>query len=105
MVWIILLTAPAVLGLLWGAALGRRDYFSIGVMLVAPLFSGGLIVGVLGLFYVNENVNNPNHTWQSLAATIVVYGSAYMVAGAIPTVVGSSAAQFAKLCLFRRASP
>ena len=106
MVWILLLTAllaaPFALGLLWGAGLGRRDYFSFPVLMAAPIFSGVLIVGVLAVVYTDENVNNPNHTWQSLMATIVVYGGACMLGGAVPALLGSSAGQLVKLWLFRR---
>ena len=107
MVWILLLTAlltaPFALGLLWGAGLGRRDYFSFPVLMAAPIFSGVLIVGVLAVAYTAGEVGvNPNHTWQSLMATIVVYGGACMLGGAVPAVLGSSAGQLVKLWLFRR---
>lgn len=51
MPWIllILLAAPLVLGLLWGACLGRRDSFSWPLLLAAPILSGVLTVGVLAV--------------------------------------------------------
>lgn len=102
MLWLLLLMAPFALGLLWGAGLGRRDYFSWLVLLGAPIFSGVLIVGALAVIYTDENRSNPNLSWPSQLVTIVVYGGASFVAGAGPALLGSSAGQFVKLWLFRR---
>ena len=98
-----LLAAPFALGLLWGACLGRRDYFSFPVLMAAPIFSGVLIVGGLAVAWTageRERVINPPD-WQALIATIVVYGGLCMLGGAVPALLGSSAGQLVKLSLFR----
>jgi hypothetical protein len=93
------------LGLLWGACLGRRDYFSFTLLLAAPIFSGALIVGGLAVVWTaseRERVINPPD-WETVIVTIVVYGGFLMLGGAIPALLGSAAGQLAKLWLFRPA--
>jgi hypothetical protein len=100
-----LLAASFALGLLWGAALGRRDYFSFPILLAAPIFSGVLTVGGLAVVWTageRERAINPLD-WQGLIATIVVYGGFCMLVGAGPALLGSSAGQLAKLWLCRDA--
>ena len=99
-----LLAASFALGLLWGACLGRRDYFSIPILMAAPIFSGVLIVGGLAVTWIageRERVIHPPD-WLGLITTIVVYGGVCMLVGAVPALLGSSAGQLVKLRLFRR---
>jgi len=99
-----LLAASFALGLLWGACLGRRDYFSFPILVGAPIFSGVLVVGSLAVAWTageRERVINPPD-WQGLIVTIVVYGGACMLGGAVPALLGCSAGQLLKLRLFRR---
>ncbi|QDU28934.1 hypothetical protein ETAA8_40400 [Anatilimnocola aggregata] len=99
-----LLAGSVALGLLWGACLGRRDYFSFPILMAAPIFSGVLIVGCLAVVWTageRERVINPLD-WRGLITTIVVYGSLCMLGGAVPALLGSSAGQLVKLWLLRR---
>ena len=99
-----LFAASFALGLLSGAALGRRDYFSFPVLTAAPIFSGVLIVGGLAVTWTageRERVINPPD-WGAVIVTIVVYGGFFMLVAAVPALVGSSAGQLVKLRLFRR---
>ena len=99
-----LLAGSFALGLLWGACLGRRDYFSFPVLMAAPIFSGVLIVGGLAVTWTageRERVINPPD-WGTVIVTIVVYGGFCMLVGVVPALLGSSAGQLVKLWLFRR---
>jgi hypothetical protein len=104
LIGILVLPAPFIFGLLWGALLGRRDSFAASVLVLAPIISGVLCIGAwLGIaFLMGEQIVNPNiPAWESLTITIVFYGGGCMLGGAIPALIGCALGQLGKLWLCR----
>jgi hypothetical protein len=110
--WILFLWAPLVLGTLWGAWQGRRDRFSIAVLLAAPISSTVLIVvGMMAVEILRRILFggppfNPNNTdlltfVAVMLATPFLYGFGLLCFGAVPAFLGSTAGQLVKLCIWR----
>jgi hypothetical protein len=116
MSWVLFFWAPLVLGALWGAWQGRRDRFSFSVLLAAPIFSAGLLAGAIVavmaadmLCRTPSGTPNPNNTdllglVAVLLAAIFGYGVGFFLFGAVPAVLGSTAAQLGKLWVVHRHS-